>query len=138
VLEPTNFAVRDGELLTVVGPSGSAKTTVLRLIGGFAEPSAGDIRFEGRSILATPINRRPFNTPVFARTCLLALEVAGITLLIGYPVAIWLVSLDGRRKLAFTLAFAVPLLTSGAALSVILAVVVLAVLWLAAVLGRSR
>lgn len=50
--------------------------------------------------------------PVFARTCLLALEVAAITLLIGYPVAIWLVSLEGRRKLAFTLAFAVPLLMS--------------------------
>ena len=28
--------------------------------------------------------------PVFARTCLLALEVAAITLLIGYPLAIWL------------------------------------------------
>lgn len=50
--------------------------------------------------------------PVFARTCLLALEVAAITLLIGYPVAIWLASLEGRRKLAFTLAFAVPLLMS--------------------------
>ena len=62
VLEPTDLAVRDGEFLTVVGPSGSGKTTVLRLIGGFAAPSAGDIRFDGRSILATPINRRPFNT----------------------------------------------------------------------------
>ena len=45
--------------LDALGPSTPA---VLRLIGGFAEPSAGDIRFEGRSILATPINRRPFNT----------------------------------------------------------------------------
>ncbi|MFO1039290.1 MAG: ABC transporter permease [Geminicoccaceae bacterium] len=50
--------------------------------------------------------------PVFARTCLLAAEVAAITLLVGYPCAIWLASLDGRRKLAFTLAFAVPLLMS--------------------------
>ncbi len=50
--------------------------------------------------------------PVFARTCLLAAEVAAITLAIGYPVAIWLASLDSRRKLGFTLAFAVPLLMS--------------------------
>ncbi len=50
--------------------------------------------------------------PVFARTCLLAAEVAAITLLLGYPCAIWLASLEGRRKLVFTLAFAVPLLMS--------------------------
>src|SRR4051812_13192711 len=50
--------------------------------------------------------------PVFVRTCLLAAEVAAITLLIGYPVAIWLATLEGQRKLAMTLAFAVPLLMS--------------------------
>ncbi|MGD9511646.1 MAG: ABC transporter permease [Geminicoccaceae bacterium] len=50
--------------------------------------------------------------PVFLRTCLLAAEVAAITVLVGYPVAIWLASLAGRRKLAMTLAFAVPLLMS--------------------------
>jgi spermidine/putrescine transport system permease protein len=50
--------------------------------------------------------------PVFLRTCLLAAEVALITVLVGYPVAIWLASLEGRRKLAMTLAFAVPLLMS--------------------------
>ena len=50
--------------------------------------------------------------PVFLRTCLLAAEVAAITVLVGYPVAIWLASLEGRRKLAMTLAFAVPLLMS--------------------------
>lgn len=50
--------------------------------------------------------------PVFLRTCLLAVEVAGITVLVGYPVAIWLASLDGRRKLLIVLAFAVPLLMS--------------------------
>ena len=50
--------------------------------------------------------------PVFLRTCLLAAEVAGITVLVGYPVAIWLASLDGRRKLLMVLAFAVPLLMS--------------------------
>lgn len=50
--------------------------------------------------------------PVFLRTCLLAAEVAAITVLVGYPVAIWLASLAGRRKLAMVLAFAVPLLMS--------------------------
>lgn len=50
--------------------------------------------------------------PVFGRTCLLALGVALITLVVGYPCALWLVSLAGRARLLMTLAFAVPLLMS--------------------------
>ena len=50
--------------------------------------------------------------PVFARTCLLASGVALITLVVGYPCALWLVGLAGRARLLVTLAFAVPLLMS--------------------------
>lgn len=47
-----------GEFMTFLGPSGSGKSTTLYMIAGFFEPSAGDIRLEGRSILAEPSNRR--------------------------------------------------------------------------------
>jgi spermidine/putrescine transport system ATP-binding protein len=62
ILRGIDLQIGDGEFLTIVGPSGSGKTTVLRLIGGFAEPSSGDIRLDGNSIVSTPIFRRPFNT----------------------------------------------------------------------------
>jgi spermidine/putrescine transport system ATP-binding protein len=62
VLEGIDLAVEDGEFLTILGPSGSGKTTILRLIGGFTEPSAGQILFEGSDIAHVPIHRRPFNT----------------------------------------------------------------------------
>src|SRR6201989_2639531 len=62
VLEPLDLAVEDGEFLTILGPSGSGKTTILRLIGGFVEPTTGRILLEGQDITERPINRRPFNT----------------------------------------------------------------------------
>ncbi len=62
VLENIDLAVRDGEFITILGPSGSGKTTILRLIGGFIQPSSGEIHLDGRNIASLPINRRPFNT----------------------------------------------------------------------------
>jgi spermidine/putrescine transport system ATP-binding protein len=62
VLHPVSLAVANGEFLTLLGPSGSGKTTVLRLIGGFTDPSGGAILFDGTDITAWPANRRPFNT----------------------------------------------------------------------------
>ncbi|MFO1055530.1 MAG: ABC transporter ATP-binding protein [Dongiaceae bacterium] len=62
VLRQVDLAVADGEFLTVLGPSGSGKTTVLRLIGGFTQPSRGEILLDGRDISGVPSNRRPFNT----------------------------------------------------------------------------
>jgi len=50
--------------------------------------------------------------PTFLNTCWLALKVAGITVLAGYPVAYLLASLGGRSKYALALIFAVPLLMS--------------------------
>ena len=62
VLEAIDLAVRDGEFITILGPSGSGKTTILRMIGGFTEPTRGTILLDGQDITAVPINRRPFNT----------------------------------------------------------------------------
>ncbi|MDP9138836.1 MAG: ABC transporter ATP-binding protein [Pseudomonadota bacterium] len=62
VLHPISLAVANGEFLTLLGPSGSGKTTVLRLIGGFTDPSGGSILFDGADITRLPANQRPFNT----------------------------------------------------------------------------
>ena len=45
-----SFAVNEGETLAILGPSGCGKTTTLRLIAGFEEPDAGEIRIRGRTV----------------------------------------------------------------------------------------
>ena len=54
----------------------------------------------------------PIYIPLFLRTCLLALEVAAIGVLLGYPIALLLAGLKGRAKYAATLIFVIPLLMS--------------------------
>lgn len=46
------------EFLVIFGPAGAGKTTTLRLIAGITQPSSGDIRFRGRSLLGVPPERR--------------------------------------------------------------------------------
>jgi NitT/TauT family transport system ATP-binding protein len=49
-LAPTELAVADGEFVVLLGPSGCGKTTMLRMIGGLIEPTAGEIAIEGASL----------------------------------------------------------------------------------------
>lgn len=62
VLRNVDLTVEDGEFLVVLGPSGSGKTTILRMIGGFTDPTTGQVLLDGAVINTLPINRRPFNT----------------------------------------------------------------------------
>jgi len=62
IIDEINFHIRANEFLTILGPSGCGKTTLLRMIGGFESPDAGDILFEGKSLLSIPANKRPINT----------------------------------------------------------------------------
>ncbi len=45
-----SFDVKDGELLGLIGPNGSGKTTMLNLISGALRPSGGEIRLAGEVI----------------------------------------------------------------------------------------
>ncbi len=47
-----NLAVRDGEIFVIMGLSGSGKSTLVRLMSRLIEPTAGEILFNGRNLLA--------------------------------------------------------------------------------------
>jgi len=50
VLEDVNLALREGEIVGLLGRSGSGKSTLLRLVAGLAQPSGGEVRFRGQRV----------------------------------------------------------------------------------------
>ncbi|MBM3859771.1 MAG: ABC transporter ATP-binding protein [Verrucomicrobia bacterium] len=58
VVNGVSLDVADGELFFLLGPSGCGKTTLLRLLAGFYQPDAGEIRFGPRPMNGVPPNRR--------------------------------------------------------------------------------
>ena len=58
VLDNFSLDVSSGELVSLLGPSGIGKSTLLKLITGIEKPDTGDIQFDGESILSTPPNER--------------------------------------------------------------------------------
>ena len=62
VLNNINLHIHDKEFLTLLGPSGCGKTTTLRIIGGFATPTSGDVLFDGVRINDVPPYQRQINT----------------------------------------------------------------------------
>ena len=58
VLQDMNLTIEPGHLVSVLGPSGCGKTTSLRILAGFEDATAGDVKVGGQSILGTPPNQR--------------------------------------------------------------------------------
>lgn len=44
------LTVESGEILGLIGPNGSGKTTVLNMLSGFLRPDAGQVSFDGRDV----------------------------------------------------------------------------------------
>ena len=56
-LRGVSLAIHEGELIGLVGPNGSGKTTLVNLLSGMFRPTSGDIRIDGRSVIAVPAHR---------------------------------------------------------------------------------
>ena len=50
-LKSINLEINEGELVCLLGPSGCGKTTILNLLAGLLDPSGGDIKFAGESVI---------------------------------------------------------------------------------------
>jgi len=56
-LDNLSFTIGRGEILGLVGPNGSGKTTCINVISGLYPPDSGNIRFEGRAVGGLPSHR---------------------------------------------------------------------------------
>jgi spermidine/putrescine transport system ATP-binding protein len=61
-LEPTDLTIDRGEFFSLLGASGSGKTTTLRIIAGFEEPSTGKVYLQNRDVTLTAPYERNVNT----------------------------------------------------------------------------
>ena len=57
-VDDVSFEIPKGSFFSILGPSGCGKTTLMRMIAGFEQPTSGDIRIKGKSVVGTPPNRR--------------------------------------------------------------------------------
>ena len=62
ILDGLNLDIHDKEFVTLLGSSGCGKTTTLRLIAGFLEPTSGKVLLKGEDITGVPPYKRPVNT----------------------------------------------------------------------------
>jgi putative ABC transport system ATP-binding protein len=50
ILKGISFSVEDGEFVTIMGPSGNGKSTLLNMITGIDHPSSGEVIVTGRQV----------------------------------------------------------------------------------------
>ena len=85
-LDGIDLAIEAGEFVSLIGPSGCGKSTLLRLIADLADPTAGEIRVNGKPARQARLDRdygMVFQAPVLmdwrtvARNIELPLEIMG-------------------------------------------------------------
>lgn len=54
-LKDLSFTIQEGEILGLIGPNGSGKTTVFNVITGVYQPDKGQVLFQGENITGRPI-----------------------------------------------------------------------------------
>src|SRR3984957_8233510 len=60
-VDSVNLRIYKGEMFALVGASGGGKTTLLRMLAGFATPTGGRIMIEDADMTSVPPHERPVN-----------------------------------------------------------------------------
>ena len=60
-VDNVSLRIFKGEMFALVGASGCGKTTLLRMLAGFAHPSSGRLLIEGADMTGVPPHERPVN-----------------------------------------------------------------------------
>jgi branched-chain amino acid transport system ATP-binding protein len=81
--EDVSFRVEPGQVYAVIGPNGAGKTTLFNAVTGVYQPSAGEVRFEGRVV------RKPFAARLLLRVAGTAVVSAIVSVLAMNAVALW-------------------------------------------------
>ena len=72
-LNNISIDIKDGEFIAILGPSGCGKTTLLRIIGGFVEPTSGTVKM-GEILYSNS----EFNLPVEKRNLGMVFQSFGL------------------------------------------------------------
>ena len=59
-LKDFSMDICQGEIVALIGENGAGKTTLLNIICGYSKPSAGQVRYKGKNIVANPLIIREF------------------------------------------------------------------------------
>jgi spermidine/putrescine ABC transporter ATP-binding subunit len=60
-VDQVSLEIRANEFFALLGPSGCGKTTLLRMLAGLEQASAGSVLIDGQDMAGVPPNRRPVN-----------------------------------------------------------------------------
>jgi branched-chain amino acid transport system ATP-binding protein len=95
-----SFSLERGEILGVIGPNGSGKTTFINMVSGVYPPTSGRITFRGRDITETPAHLRA--RMGIARTFQLIRPIQGLNVrenvMIGFVFARRMSQRQARRE----------------------------------------
>jgi len=76
VLENVNLVVQEGEILALLGPNGSGKTTILKILAFIESPTSGEVKFQGEAVNFKKVEQARWrSTLVFQRTVLFGTSV---------------------------------------------------------------
>ena len=64
-ISDVNFQIKSGEIVGLLGHNGAGKTTIMKMLTGFLEPTSGEIDIDGLSMIDYGRPLRGLNTAVY-------------------------------------------------------------------------
>jgi molybdopterin-binding protein len=96
VLDAVNLQIHEGEILALLGPNGSGKTTILKILAFIENPTGGEVTFQGEKVnFKNTENVRLQSTLVFQKTTVFGTSVYNN---IAYGLKLRKVSKETRDK----------------------------------------